>query len=50
MWETEQLWGTIDFLSQCYSSCLAKNFLQNISLCVQQNKEMYTLLEQLEGE
>jgi len=30
--------------------CLVTHFLLNIDFCVQQNKEMYTGLEQLEGE
>jgi len=30
--------------------CFVTNILPNIFLCVQQNKEIYTGLEQLEGE
>ncbi len=47
MWETEQFWGTIDFHSIFFllwksmvpQNSLVTNFLQNIVLCVQQNKE-----------
>ncbi len=61
MWETEQFWGTIDFQSifffngQIFKSMvpqnsLVTNFLQNIFLCVRQNKEIHTGLELLEDE
>ncbi len=55
MWETEQFWGTIDFHSIFFPTMevngapeLVTNLLQNIVLCVRQNKEMYTALELLE--
>ncbi len=45
MWETEQFWGTIDFHSIFFPmvplNSLVTNFLQNISLCVRQNKESF---------
>ncbi len=58
MWETEQFWGTIDFHSICISTMEVYGapkhpdyrFLQNIFLCVQQNKHIHTGLELLEGE
>ncbi len=59
MWETEQFWGTIDFHSICFfllwksmvlQNSLVTNFLQNIFLCVRQNKQIHTGLELLEGE
>ncbi len=59
MWETEQFWSTIDFHSIYFfllwksmvpQNSLITNFLQNIFLCVQQNKEIHTGLELLEGE
>ncbi len=55
MWETEQFWGTIDFHSIFFPSMvpqnsLVTNFLQNIFLCVQQNKDIQTGFEIIEGE
>ncbi len=57
MWETEQFWGTIDFHSIYFPTMevngapkTAKNFLQNIFLCVRQNKDIHAGLEPLEGE
>ncbi len=58
MRETEQFWGTIDFHSIFFPTMevngapnsLVTNFLQNIFLCVQQNKDIHTGLELLEGE
>ncbi len=51
-------WGTIDFhsifvllwKSMVPQNSLVTNFLQNIFLSVQQNKEIHTGLELLEGE
>ncbi len=50
-------WGTIDFHSRkkCYEGngapdCSVSHILQNIFLCVQQSKYIYTGLELLEGE
>ncbi len=56
--ETEQFWGTIDFHSIFFllwksmvpQNSLITNFLQNIFLCVQQNKDIHTGLELLEDE
>ncbi len=57
MWETEQFWGTIDFQSIYFFPTMEVNgapkqpdFLQNIFLCVWQNKDIHTGLELLEGE
>ncbi len=58
MWETEQFWGTIDLYSIFSPSMevngaqnsLVTNFLQNIFLCVRQNKDIHTGLELLKGE
>ncbi len=59
MWETEQFWGTIDFHSICFFPTMEvngapkqpdTNFVQSIVLCVQQNKDIHTGLELLEGE
>ncbi len=56
---TEQFWGTIDFHSILFfliwksmvpQNSLVTNFLQNIFICVQQNKDIHTGLELLEGE
>ncbi len=59
MWEREQIWGIIDFHSTFFPT-MEVNGAQNrpgyklsskISfLCVQQNKEIHTGLELLEGE
>ncbi len=57
MWETEQFWGTIDFHSIFFliwksmvpQNSLVTNFLQNIFLCVRQNKDIHTDLELLES-
>ncbi len=53
MWETEQFWGTIDFHAILFptmevngaQNSLVTNFLHNIFLCVQQNKDIHTGLE-----
>ncbi len=53
MWETEQFWGIIDFYrivvllwkSMVPQNNLITNFLQNIFLCVQHNKDIHTNLE-----
>ncbi len=53
MWETEQFWApltSIVFFSPLWKSMvpqnsLLTNFLQNIFLCVQQNKDIHTGLE-----
>ncbi len=58
MWETEQFWGTIDFHSIFFllwksmvpQNSLVTNFLQNIFLCVQQNKDIHSGLGLLQGE
>ncbi len=59
MWETEQLWGTIAFHSIFFvptmevngaKNNLVTNFLQNLFLCVRQNKDIHTGLQLLEGE
>ncbi len=57
MWETKQFWGTIDFhgiLSTVdvngAQNNLVTSFLLNIYICVQQNKDIHTGLELLEGE
>ncbi len=58
MLETEQFWGTIDIHSIVFllwksmvtQNSLVTKFLQNIFLCVQQNKDIHTGLELLEGE
>jgi len=50
MWE---FWGTINFHSiffLLWKSMVPQSSLGKISFFVQQNKEMYTSLEQLEGE
>ncbi len=48
MWETKQFWGTVDFHSisfsyygsqWCPKTAWLQNFLQNIFLCVRQNKD-----------
>ncbi len=55
--ETERFWGIIDvvvFLSYYEvndaPNSLITNFLQNIFLCVQQNKDIHTGLELIKGE
>ncbi len=58
MWETEQFWGTIDFHAIFLSTVevngaqnsLVTSFLLNIYICVQQNKDIHSGLELLEGE
>ncbi len=54
----QKFWGTIDFYSIFFllwksmvpQNSLVTNFLQNIFLCVRQNKDIHTGLELLEGE
>ncbi len=52
---TRLFWGTIDFQKILWKSmvpqnCSVSHILQNIFLCVQQNKDIHTGLELLEGE
>ncbi len=56
---TRLFWGTIDFHSRIFfllwksmvpQNCSVSHILQNIFLCVQQNKDIHTGLELLEGE
>ncbi len=55
---TRLFWGTIDFHSRKKNTmevngaqnCSVSHILQNIFLCVQQNKDIHTGLELLEGE
>ncbi len=52
----QQFWGIIDFhriffpTMEVPQNSLVTNFLQNIFLCVRQNKDIHTGLELLEGE
>ncbi len=58
MWKTEQFWGTIDFHSIFFptmevngaQNSLVINVLQNIFLCVRQNKDIQTGLVLIEVE
>ncbi len=57
MWETEQFWGTIDFIF-IFSTMEVNGAPKqpgyklslNIFLCIRQNKDIHTGLELLEGE